>query len=112
MTGAPRTGRPDASVARAPPRGPSARAARPDGGACASSSWPSREQDTWGVLKDPSSASRLLGCAAAVASALLAFAAGEPAGLGPLAWVAMIPLMVAVLRERRAVWSWLYGLAF
>jgi apolipoprotein N-acyltransferase len=50
--------------------------------------------------------------AGAVASALLLFAAGEPAGIGPLAWVALIPLLVAVLREQRAVWSWLYGLVF
>jgi apolipoprotein N-acyltransferase len=64
------------------------------------------------VLKDPSSASRLLGLAAAVASALVLFAAGEPAGIGVLAWIALVPLMVAVLREQRAVWSWLYGLVF
>jgi apolipoprotein N-acyltransferase len=64
------------------------------------------------VLKDPASSSRLLGLVAAVASALMLFAAGEPAGIGPLAWVALVPLFVAVLRERRPVWSWLYGLAF
>ncbi len=70
------------------------------------------EQDTWDVLKDPSTASRLLGLAAAVASALLLFVAGEPAGIGPLAWVALVPLLVAVLREQKPVWSWLYGLVF
>ena len=64
------------------------------------------------MLKDPHRASRLLGVAAAVASALLVFAAGEPAGIGVLAWIALIPLFVAVLREQRTVWSWLYGLVF
>ena len=64
------------------------------------------------MLKDPSSASRLLGLAAAVASALLLFVAGEPAGIGLLAWIALVPLLVAVLRERRPAWSWLYGLVF
>lgn len=55
---------------------------------------------------------RLLSFAAAAASGLLLFGAGEPVGLGPLAWVALAPLLVAVLAEQRVLFSWLYGLVF
>lgn len=64
------------------------------------------------MLKDPVWRSRVLGVGAAVSSALLLFVAGEPVGAGVVAWVALVPLLVAVLREQRAVWSWLYGLVF
>lgn len=55
---------------------------------------------------------RLLGFVASVISGVLLFVAGEPLGIGPLAWAALVPLMIAVLSERKLVWSWLYGLAF
>lgn len=54
----------------------------------------------------------MLGFGAAALSGILLFASGEPLGLGALAWVALIPLFVVVLREERLRWSWLYGLAF
>lgn len=50
--------------------------------------------------------------AASAVSGLLLFCAGEPIGLGPLAWVALFPLLLAVLAERRLLFSWLYGLVF
>lgn len=55
---------------------------------------------------------RLLGVAAAASSALLLFLAGEPVGFGALAWVALVPLLVAVVREERPGWTLLYGLFF
>lgn len=55
---------------------------------------------------------RVLGFGAAAASALMLFAAGEPLGWAPLAWVALVPLLVVVLREQRWRWAWLYGLVF
>jgi apolipoprotein N-acyltransferase len=48
----------------------------------------------------------------AAASAPLLFAAGEPLGWGPLAWVALVPLFVAVLRAPRSRWAFGYGLVF
>ena len=56
--------------------------------------------------------SRLVGVGAAALSALALFAAEEPLAVGPLAWVALIPVLLVVLREERPVWAWLYGLAF
>ncbi len=55
---------------------------------------------------------RGFGVALAAASAVLLFASGEPLGLGPLAWVALVPLLVAVLRAERLRWAWGYGLVF
>lgn len=55
---------------------------------------------------------RLLSIAASVVSALALFAAGEPLALGPLAWAALVPLLVAVLAEPKPAWAWLYGLVF
>ena len=52
------------------------------------------------------------GLIAAASSAVLLFVAGEPLGIGTLGWIALVPLLVAVLRARSAPWSWLYGLAF
>lgn len=49
---------------------------------------------------------------AAALSGILLFAAGEPLGFGALAWVALIPLFVVVLREKRPAWSALYGFSF
>jgi len=72
---------------------------------------PSLEPQVRGSASD-TVAPRLLGVAAAAVSGLLLFVAGEPAGLGPLAWIAVVPLFVAVLRERRTGWSWIYGLVF
>jgi apolipoprotein N-acyltransferase len=57
-------------------------------------------------------ASRPLGVFLAALSALLLFAAGEPAGLGLVAWVALVPLAVAVFRERSAGWTALLALIF
>ncbi len=48
----------------------------------------------------------------AAVSGLLAFAANEPLALGPLAWVALVPLLVAIASEERLRWSWLYGIVF
>jgi apolipoprotein N-acyltransferase len=56
--------------------------------------------------------SRILGFVAAAASGLLLFAAGEPLGWGPLAWIALVPLFVVVLRAPRWGWAWLYGFVF
>jgi apolipoprotein N-acyltransferase len=42
----------------------------------------------------------------------MVFAAGEPLGLGPLAWVAPVPLLIAVIRTERVRWAALYGLVF
>lgn len=50
--------------------------------------------------------------AAAAVSGVLLFAAGEPLALGPLAWVALVPLLVAVASEERLRWSWCYGIVF
>ncbi len=55
---------------------------------------------------------RPLGFALAAGSALLLFAAGEPLGVGLVAWVALVPLAAAVFRERSAGWSALYALTF
>jgi apolipoprotein N-acyltransferase len=52
------------------------------------------------------------GFALAGASAVLLFAAGEPLGWGLLAWVALVPLLVAILRADRARRAWLFGLVF
>src|SRR5439155_6627386 len=92
--------------------GPEARSA----GASVSSSSPYGGQDTCEVR-------RRTGLALAAASAVLLFCAGEPVRVAPLAWVAMVPLLVAVLHEERLrhaeakrrrdlMWSWLYGLVF
>jgi apolipoprotein N-acyltransferase len=51
-----------------------------------------------------------MGFGLAASSGLLLFVAGEPLGVGPLAWVALVPLLVAVAREERARWACLYGL--
>jgi apolipoprotein N-acyltransferase len=53
-----------------------------------------------------------VGCALAVCSALLLFAAGEPLGIGVLAWVALVPLLAAVLAADRTRWSAAYGFVF
>lgn len=42
---------------------------------------------------------------------LLWYAAGEPLGWGVLGWVALVPLFVAVLAERRWRWCFAYGFA-
>lgn len=55
---------------------------------------------------------RWAGVLSCVVSALLLFASGEPLGLGPLAWVALVPLFVAVLRVSEARRAALYGLVF
>lgn len=55
---------------------------------------------------------RALGVAAAALSGIGLFAAGEPLGLGPLAWVALAPLYAVVVRQERTAWAWLYGLCF
>jgi len=55
---------------------------------------------------------RSTGALLAAVSGLLLFAAGEPLALGPLAWIALVPLLVAVASEERARWSWLYGVVF
>lgn len=49
---------------------------------------------------------------AAAFSGLALFVAGEPIGAGPLAWVALVPLLWAVLAEKRWRWAWAYGLVF
>jgi apolipoprotein N-acyltransferase len=53
-----------------------------------------------------------LGLGAAVASALLLFVAGEPVGIGVLAWIALVPLFAAVRDAEKLRWAWLYGLVF
>jgi apolipoprotein N-acyltransferase len=55
---------------------------------------------------------RRTGVLLAAVSGLGLFAAGAPLALGPLAWVALVPLLVAVASEERARWSWIYGLVF
>jgi apolipoprotein N-acyltransferase len=55
---------------------------------------------------------RVIGLGGAGLSGLLLFAAGEPLGWGPLAWLALVPLLVVVLREPRWRWAWLYGFMF
>ncbi|MEX2392973.1 MAG: hypothetical protein WD826_00705, partial [Actinomycetota bacterium] len=45
-------------------------------------------------------------------SAFALFAAGEPLGLGPLAWVAPVPLLVAIVRVEKVRWAWTYGVVF
>jgi apolipoprotein N-acyltransferase len=54
---------------------------------------------------------RALGLLGSVLTGLLWYAAGEPLGFGPLAWVALVPLFLAVFGERRWRWCFLYGLA-
>lgn len=49
--------------------------------------------------------------ALSVLSAGLLFAAGEPLGIGILAWVALVPLFVAIRTASRA-WAFVYGLVF
>jgi len=44
-----------------------------------------------------------------ISSGLLLAAAGDPLGLAPVAWVALAPLYVAIMKERRRRWSALYG---
>lgn len=53
---------------------------------------------------------RRIALLSSVASGLLLLAAAEPLGWGPLAWVALAPLLVAVLRERQWRWAFAYGL--
>jgi len=48
----------------------------------------------------------------AALSASLLFAAGEPLGVGLVAWVALVPLAVAAFRERSAGWTAVYALFF
>ncbi len=55
---------------------------------------------------------RLQGFGLAGLSALLLFAAGEPMGVGVLAWVALVPLIIATLREQRLRWTAGYALFF
>ncbi len=55
---------------------------------------------------------RPLGFLLAGLSALLLFTAGEPIGFGLVAWVALVPLAVAVFREKSAGWTALFGLFF
>jgi apolipoprotein N-acyltransferase len=55
---------------------------------------------------------RLPGLLAAALSAVLLFAAGEPLGLGPLGWVALVPLFAAILARPTRRWGWLLGLTF
>jgi apolipoprotein N-acyltransferase len=57
-------------------------------------------------------AGRLPGLLAAALSAVLLFLAGEPAGLGALAWVALVPLFAAVLAGGTARRGSLLGLTF
>ena len=57
-------------------------------------------------------AGRIPGLIAAALSALLLFAAGEPAGLGPLAWIALVPLFAAILASPTRRRGWFYGLVF
>ncbi len=54
----------------------------------------------------------LHGFTLSVVSALLLFGAGEPLGWGPLAWIALVPLLVAVLSAERPRRAWSYGLVF
>jgi apolipoprotein N-acyltransferase len=53
-----------------------------------------------------------LGLALSALSAVALFAAGEPLGFGPLGWVALVPLAVAVLRAPSAARAAAYGIAF
>jgi apolipoprotein N-acyltransferase len=55
---------------------------------------------------------RLPGLLLCLLSAGLVFASGEPLGLGPLAWVAPVPVLVAVVRVENVRWAALYGLVF
>ncbi|MGH2760693.1 MAG: hypothetical protein ACRDKJ_14175, partial [Actinomycetota bacterium] len=55
---------------------------------------------------------RLIDLGAVALSALLLFAAQEPFGIGLLAWVAPVPVLVVVLRAERVWTAWLYGLGF
>jgi apolipoprotein N-acyltransferase len=55
---------------------------------------------------------RPLGFLLTALSALLLFAAGEPLGIGLVAWVALVPLAVAVFRERSAGWASINALVF
>lgn len=52
-----------------------------------------------------------MGIALSVLSAALLFAAGEPLGIGILAWVALVPLFVAI-RSSDGPWAFVYGLVF
>ncbi len=49
---------------------------------------------------------------AAALSAVLLFAAGEPLGLGPLAWVALVPLFAAILASPTRRRGFILGLIF
>ena len=55
---------------------------------------------------------RPIGVGLSVLSAGLLFAAGEPLGVGILAWVALVPLFVAIRRAPGARWGMVYGLVF
>jgi apolipoprotein N-acyltransferase len=78
----------------------------------------------WGGGKDTVAVlgRRITDLGLSVLSALLLFAAGEPLAIGPLAWFALVPLLVAVLRSgeanagaqrrRDGRWASLYGLVF
>lgn len=57
-------------------------------------------------MRLPSRSGRL--ALSAVSGGLL-YVAHEPVGAAPVAWVALVPLFVAVLRERRPRWGFLYG---
>jgi apolipoprotein N-acyltransferase len=61
------------------------------------------------ILRDVTRGIRVL---FAALSGLVLFAANEPLALGPLAWIALVPLLVAVVSEDRLRWSWLYGIVF
>ncbi len=55
---------------------------------------------------------RLWGILLCVLSAALTFAAGEPLGVGPLAWIAPVGVLVAIMRVERVRWAAVYGLVF
>lgn len=57
-------------------------------------------------------AGRLKGLIAAALSGAALFAAGEPLGAGPLAWVALVPLFAALLVAPSTRRAWALGLAF
>lgn len=54
---------------------------------------------------------RARGLALSAASGALLFSAHEPLALAPLAWVALVPLFVALFGERRWRWAFAYGSA-
>ena len=63
-------------------------------------------------MPTPRLAGRIPGLLCAVLSAVLLFAAGEPLGAGPLAWLSLVPLFAAIVASASWRRTWLYGLVF